>query len=775
MRLLVTWCSLCLLLSPGMSASSVDISKAHIWIAPDISDNTESAVQDIITQFVNSNDHFSWKMTEASEVASVNIAIVRPLDPSIGKMVFPGKSEHHLPEISGEGFGIFLDDRQETTVIWLVCNRTRAVIYALGDLLRISEFNDKQITIKNDLAYLSHPAYPIRGHQLGYRNTANSYDAWSVDFYRKYILDLALFGTNAIENIPFSRDDSPHMKIPVAEMNIALSNICRQYDLEYWIWTPASFDLRDSSLRDDALSTHNKLYKDLPKLDNVFFPGGDPGHNHPRDVMPFLKELSGLLKEYHPTAGIWISLQGFSPEQIDYFYQYLDEHKPSWLRGVVSGPSSPSISQTRYRLGKEYKHRHYPDITHNVRCDYPVLRWDQAYALTLGREASNPQPYYYAKIHKKYAPHTDGFVSYSDGAHDDVNKIIWSQRGWDPGREIHSILKNYCKIFFGGEMSEMATNGIIALENNWEGPLHENAAVESTLFYWQNLEDKYPALQDNWRWQLLLLRSYYDAYIRRRLLTESDQEAEANKILLERMDDDINVAIKESLDKISESDKYEIAPDLKRKIEKYSDLLFQSVGLQSDSKKHKASNPQRGCIMDFVDYPLNNRWWYKDQFDKIDSVSSESIKKELLHRIATWDDPGEGCFYDNVSTISQSPRVKSTVYDAVDFAWWDGGQSRARLSWQTFQNDPILEYEDLDPNGRYLLRVTGYGDALARADGHRLTPHQYEKELGGFKEFIIPRTIVGDGKMKLTFDIPEESHINWRRQSRIAEVWLIKR
>ena len=119
--------------------------------------------------------------------------------------------------------------------------------------------------------------------------------------------------------------------------------------------------------------------------------------------------------------------------------------------------------------------------------------------------------------------------------------------------------------------------------------------------------------------------------------------------------------------------------------------------------------------------------------------------------------------------------MTTTVYDAVDFGWWDSGYSRWRLSSQVYQVDPILKYEDLDPNARYLIRVTGYGDALIRIDGKRLEPLVYEKGLGGFKEFIVPKDVVGDGKMTVTFDRPEESHLPWRHYSRISDVWLIKR
>ncbi|NND34755.1 MAG: hypothetical protein HKN76_19370, partial [Saprospiraceae bacterium] len=511
------------------------------------------------------------------------------------------------------------------------------------------------------------------------------------------------------------------------------------------------------------------------RLDHVFFPGGDPGHNHPRDVLPFLRELSISLKRYHPTAGIWISLQGFSQEQIDYFYTYLDQSEPTWIKGVVTGPSSPSISETRFRLPFRYMHRHYPDITHNVRCDYPVQNWDQAFALTLGREGINPQPEYYAKIHAKYAPFTDGFVSYSDGAHDDVNKIIWSQRGWYPQKEVREILVEYCRFFFNPEIGEKAADGILGLERNWAGPLAANGGVEMTFSFWQKLEEEYPELQSNWRWQLLVMRAYYDTYIRRRLINEQVLEQRANAVLMYASEKGSRHVVDETLHIFRETERRPVATELKTKINTYADLLFASIGLQTRLQAHHASGAERGCILDFLDYPLNNRRWYEDQFSSLDSMATEKEKIDHLSIMTTWENPGHGSYYDDISNIAKSPHVFSTVSDATDFAWWDNGNSRARLSWQVFQRAPELIYTDLDPDGRYLLRICGYGEALARVDGLRLEPILYDKDMGQFKEFIVPRSLVGDSKIHVTFDQPEESQINWRNHSRISDVWLLKR
>ena len=97
---------------------------------------------------------------------------------------------------------------------------------------------------------------------------------------------------------------------------------------------------------------------------------------------------------------------------------------------------------------KQYKLRLYPDLTHNKLCQYEVPQWDQAYALTLGREAVNPRPAEFAGIHNRNAPYSDGFISYSDGVHDDVNKTVYSALSWDPGQDVRDILIDYAKVYF---------------------------------------------------------------------------------------------------------------------------------------------------------------------------------------------------------------------------------------------------------------------------------------------------------------------------------------
>ncbi len=400
--------------------------------------------------------------------------------------------------------------------------------------------------------------------------------------------------------------------------------------------------------------------------------------------------------------------------------------------------------------------------------------WDQAYALTLGREAINPRPAEYARIFQRTAPYSDGFISYSDGVHDDVNKTIWSALSWDPSTSIRDILIDYARVFFGPNVATESADAILALETNWRGPLVDNGSVEGTLLAWQHLEDQAPQLETNWRWQMCLLRANYDAYVRRRQFNEQRLESEANAVLLKSTNPD--EAIGQATEILNRVVAKPESPQLRTRIEDLCEKLFLSIGLQTSVKKYYASGEERGAILDFVDYPLNNRWWLEDEFQKIRQLPSDDEKKARLHAIATWEHPGPGSFYDVVGDIAKSPHAARTEPPREPtFWWWDQGFSRARLTWQVTSWPASLVYDALDPKGKYIVRTSGAGQCLLRINGDRVEPTLDGKQMGEFKEFPVDPKYVANGRLTLTFDRPtNEGHLNWRQHSRLAEVWLLR-
>jgi hypothetical protein len=699
----------------------------------------------------------------------------------------PVREGNDLPETRPEGFRLFVKAAKNAPAeVWVIGADARGTLFGVGQLLRRIDWAKGKLDLAVPLDVATAPAYAIRGHQLGYRAQANSYDAWNPAQFEQYIRELTFFGVNSIEGIPFQDErDTPVMKFSRRTMNRAIGEICNRYGLDYWVWAPADFDLRDTPRRQQELERYDDFFRDTPTLTGVFFPGGDPGHNPPELVLPFLEDMAKLLRPLHPQARIWISLQWFTKPQVDAIYAYLDREAPPWFGGLVAGPSGPPIAETRQRLARQYPLRLYPDLTHNVRCQFEVPNWDQAYALTLGREAVNPRPTEFAAIFHALAPLSNGFISYSDGAHDDVNKTIWSALSWDPRLSVRQILINYSRVYFEPALAEQTTDGILALEQNWYGPLLDHTAVEETLSTWQALESQAPQLKGNWRWQMCLLRAHYDAYTRSRLIREEELEKEANVILAQAAMRGPNNVIAEALTILNEAETNPVRPDLRQRVITLCDELFHSIGLQTSVKKYDAIGEERGAVLDFLDYPLNNRWWLEDEFQKIKKLDSEDAKSRGLAELAQWENPGPGGFYDVVGNIAKSPDVVRTEScgpgtisakpPQPSFWWWDEGMSRARLSWQVSMWPPCMVYRDLDPKGDYIVRTTGYGQELLRMNGTPVRPTVDGKEMGEFKEFPVPPELLRDRRLVLTWVRPSnEQALNWRNRSRMSEVWLIK-
>jgi hypothetical protein len=751
----------------------LDLSKATILISAEIKSPVKESAATILIEEISKRSALNLQ-TAGNWDAKTVIAVALSGDKNLLGEVVPKREGANLPELKKEGYRLFHEVRNGKNILWIIGADARGILYGIGKLLMIAETKEKQLSLAQATDIASSPEYAIRGHQFGYRMTANSWDAWTIQQFDQHFREQILFGANSIEGIPFQDERlDTLMKYPRAVMNIELSKICEKYDADYWVWAALEVDLKNSAQRQAALDKYEALFKDCPRFDGVFFPGGDPGDNHPAEVMPFLEELTALLHKYHPGAGMWISLQGFNKEKTDYFFKYLVEKNPDWLTGVANGPSSPALAEERQRLPKKYKLRSYPDLTHTVRCQYPVKNWDQAFALTEGRECTNPQPLYYAGVHNRDAVYTDGFISYSDGVHDDVNKIVWSQMAWDTKQNVRNVVVEYCSFFFGSKLAGEAAEGIMALEQNWVGKITGNATIGKTLAQWKKLEAENPQLALNWRWQQLVMRAYYDAYIQQRLAYEQKLELEANAILKNAKELGADKAMDQALTQVQKADKEFVAQDLKQKAIQYTDDLFKSVGLQTSMKLHNAAGSERGCVRDFIDYPLNNRWWLEDEFKKIKELKSEDEKLARLEFIRTYDNPGEGSYYDNISNTN-AKHVTSETEDAIDFLWEKEGLSRKRLSSQLFQFTPELQYNDLNPGSDYLIRVTGLGEALLRANGKRLESTKYEKGFGEFKEFPLSKELIKEGKLKITFDKPDEEHLNWRDQSRVSDVWLLK-
>jgi hypothetical protein len=84
----------------------------------------------------------------------------------------------------------------------------------------------------------------------------------------------------------------------------------------------------------------SEFFQEMPRIDQVFMPGGDPGDNPPRLLMPWCADMAKHLHKRFPKAELIISDQKFVEQDLSDFYDYINEKKPKWLAGIAYGPGT---------------------------------------------------------------------------------------------------------------------------------------------------------------------------------------------------------------------------------------------------------------------------------------------------------------------------------------------------------------------------------------------------------------------------------------------------
>lgn len=608
----------------------------------------------------------------------------------------------------------------------------RGLLYGIGYLLRNVEFSPGRALLPRERAAVSStPHYSLRGHQLGYRPKTNSYDGWDVADWHQYIRDLAIFGINAIEILPPRTDDdatSPHFPLPPEQMMVEVSQLADNYGLDVWIWFPA---LDNDYTAPDKVAASLKewatVFEKLPRLNAVFTPGGDPGDTSPAILLSLLQQQKDNLRRFHPTATMWVSPQSFNEKQLPEFLAAANSAE--WLDGVVHGPQCRiALPELRKRLRKDLPIRLYPDITHSLQCQFPVPDWDRSLAATEGRECINPRPEGFAAIARQYLAPTIGFISYSEGCNDDVNKFIWSCAAWDPDFNVDTCLQDYARYFIGASQCRDFAAGLKALEQNWRAPY---TSANQTLVLFQQMENAAaPETLRNWRFQQALYRAYFDAYTRRRLAGSADET-------------------------------------LRTRILELAEALFQSIHMQLDVERYKAEAVGRGANLDTLDANLSGPSHYM----KTGQGSYHDDLGDLHNRPHLHMPP----------LSAPDPEFRHSVL--LGFLYPDSLGPQYPVAWkrwgETLFDTPLtLRYTGLDPAASYKVKVVYSGDAhriKVRLVANEIEIHPFIPKPWPPKplEFDVPREVTSKGTA--TFSWTRESGLGGGgRGCQLSEVWLIR-
>ncbi len=706
-----------------------------------------------------------------------------------------------MPAIAKDGYKIYTDGN---TVIVLGAD-PRGTLFGVGKLLRTLELRNKNILLTGSLQISSTPKYPIRGHQLGYRPKTNAYDAWTPEIYDAYIRDLAIFGANSIEIMPPVTDDdltSVNMKLPAMDMDMKISAICDSYGLDVWVWYPLLIgrDFESAEGVAKELKEWDEFFQKMPRIDAIFVPAGDPGRHDPNVVFPFLEKATQALHRYHPNAKMWVSPQGTYPKRLEDFYKLVNA-KPDWLDGVVYGPwIRETIAEVRDRVRSDIPIRRYPDITHNIRCQYPIYDFDVAWSVTLGREFFNPRPVDHKIIHNAFDRFAVGSISYSEGINDDVNKFIWIGQDWNPETPVVETLRDYSRLFIGPDYTDDFTSALFSLERNLRGPIAANNSIEATLDQFRDMKKKASnSLLSNYRFQLALIRAYYDAYIYRRYYHEKEHELQARVVLSSAAASGSLSTLAKAKEILLQCSDTNIMSDIREKCMALADSLYRSIGAQLTIERHHGME-DRGNFIDHIDTPVTDAVWLISNINRIEKLSDEATRLEEIKKMLGRTNPGPGGVYDNFGSSVIVGKVQRNIpwekdpgnlrspviefgLGVKDYRWpkeiksGDYQPEVPPIAWMNqltalYTHPLVVTYDNLDANSNYKIRVTynGWSYALVKLYINDVLIHDFIRSgISPTHEFPIPPEVMKDGRLELKWIAHETD-----RATHVAELWIIK-
>jgi hypothetical protein len=202
--------------------------------------------------------------------------------------------------------------------------------------------------------------------------------------FATYAADLKALGTNQLELA------AGHIKCELSDTVCAdryivdWSRAVGEAGLNASLWWPCGLS---QQLGDTALGA---LFARMPRLDSVFFPGGDAGPPCASGLLDFdtLAHTVEAAAHSHPGVTSWISLQFLNATELRVMLTQLAQ--PRWLaliNGVEFGPHTRiPLTELVRALPSKYLVKQYPDLAHLTKAQFELPAYHHVWAWTHGRQ-----------------------------------------------------------------------------------------------------------------------------------------------------------------------------------------------------------------------------------------------------------------------------------------------------------------------------------------------------------------------------------------------------
>ena len=177
--------------------------------------------------------------------------------------------------------------------------------------------------------------------------------------------------------------------------------------------------------------------------------------------------------------------------------------------------------------------------------------------MTLGREGNSARPKAMKYIHNMIEPYTCGAITYSEGIHDDINKVIWCDQDFDSRTEAADTIRDYVRLFIDSEITEELTDLVLRSEDDWAGPILANDGIDRVYRDMCALDDKADEkTRNNYRYQMIKLRIFSDYWTKHKYAADQENEKKAREVLARAAQLGSEAAIKEARSALNRSEEH---------------------------------------------------------------------------------------------------------------------------------------------------------------------------------------------------------------------------
>ncbi len=421
------------------------------------------------------------------------------------------------PAIGAEGFRI--SDRAGAGIE--VAGRDEpGVLYGLGKLLRTSRYSPDGFA-PGAWRGESVPAKPVRGIYFA-THFHNFYHDGPVEDIQRYVEELALWGCNSLmvwfDMHHFEGFDDPEAVAfrkrlgailqPVADLGMSSAFVMvgnegyadspeelrsrggkrgGYYECQVCTGKKAGmeYELRIKAELLDWMRPFRPRHICLWPFDQG---GCDCEQCRPWALNGFLqcaKPAAGLAREKLPGARIILSNWYYNGNELRELGKILSAGKPwvDYVMGPVPGADIPAVN--------------FPEISM-----LGVEPW--------GGFGATPVPRHLQDTYSKM-DNLKGGWPYSEGLHEDMNKVAMLQLYWNPEQPVVETLREYAGYEFAPEVAEDVVRMVRTLEKNFRGRNRIGADAIQAYALAQKVDARLPPeARTSWRWRILCLRALID-------------------------------------------------------------------------------------------------------------------------------------------------------------------------------------------------------------------------------------------------------------------------